>query len=144
MENYQKALSNGETFSVPVDGVGANVELVTGALTLTADDSGKEFVLNAAAGAAITLPSPVSGWKAKFRVGLAFATTDWTIVSSTNIIQGYAAVNYATVAAADENTISFVATAETVGDWIEVVCDGTNYHAFGVGNSAGSITFTAP
>lgn len=145
MKQYLKTQANGEAIEVVAnDGLGVAVETIAAATTLTAEDSGKEFILSAAAGAAISLPSPIAGWKAKFRVGSAFATTNWTIVAATNVIQGYAAVNYATVAAADENTISFVATAETIGDWVELVCDGTDFHVFGVGNSAGAITFTAP
>jgi len=47
------------------------------------------------------------------------------------------------VPASNENTISFVATAETIGDFIEIYSDGTNFYADGVGAAAGSITFTA-
>lgn len=143
MKDYQKVQANGESISLSAnDGVGVVVETIAAAATLTAEDSGKEFILTAAGGAAITLPSPFSGWKAKFRIGSAFATTNWTIVSATDVIEGYASVNYATVAASNENTISFVASAETIGDWVELVCDGTSFHVFGVGNSTGSITFT--
>ena len=135
---------NGNRVPAQEGGNLAKAGIITEATALRVEDSGSEFILSAAAGAAITLPSVLSSWKFKFRVGLAFDTTDWTIVSATNVIQGYASVNYATIAAEDENTISFVATAETVGDWVEVVCDGTSIHAYGSGNSAGSITFTAP
>lgn len=144
MDKYQKTQANGESLTIPIDGVGKNVETIAAAITLTADDSGKEFILTAAAGAAITLPSPISGWNAKFRTGSAFATTNWTIVSATDVIEGYAAVNYATVVAANENTISLVATAETIGDYVEIVSDGTSFLVSGVGNTTGSITFTAP
>lgn len=120
-------------------------ETITGARTLTASDSGTFFTLSAAAGAAIALPSvAIAGFKARFTVGLAFATTNWTIVSSTNVIQGSADVNSTLVPAANENTISFVATAETVGDYIDIYSDGTNFYAYGIGAAAGGITFTAP
>jgi len=121
-----------------------NVVVVSTARTLTKGDSGKVFSLQAATGVAITLPAPVPGFKAKFIVGLAFATTNFTVVSTTNIIQGGADVNSTFVPAANENTISFVASAETLGDYVELICDGTNYHVNGVGTAAGSITFTAP
>lgn len=120
------------------------VETVAAAKTLNYGDSGKIFVLSAAAGAAITLPSLLTGLHFRFVVGSAFATTDWTIVSSTDVIEGYAGVNYATVAAANENTISFVASAETIGDHVDLFCDGTSWHVSGQGNTVGSITFTAP
>jgi len=119
---------------------------VTAATTLTIDDSGKLFSLNAAAGAQITLPAVATsgGFNARFFVALAFATTNWTIKAATNKIQGGAIVNSTFVPGADENTISFVATAETLGDFIELYCDGTNWYANGVAAAAGGITFTAP
>lgn len=141
---YYTTDANGNRVPAYEGGELANVEVVSAAKALTVEESGKLCILSAAAGAEITLPTELSTWKFKFRVGLAFATTDWTIVSATNVIQGYASVNYATVAASDENTISFVATAETIGDEITVECDGTNIWASGNGSLAGSITFTAP
>jgi hypothetical protein len=123
----------------------AKVATITEATALSINDSGKEFTLSGATGAEITLP-PVTqkGFKARFTVGLAFATTNWTIVSATNVIQGSADVNSTLVPASNENTISFVATAETVGDYIDIYSDGINFYASGVGALAGAITFTAP
>lgn len=143
---YYVTQADGSRVYVEVDGKSqALVETIDAAITLTGEDSGKDFILNAAAGVAITLPSvALKGFKAKFIVGAAFATTDFTVVSATNIIQGGAIVNSVFVPAANENTVSFVATAETVGDYIEVVSDGTNYYVNGIGAAAASITFTAP
>jgi len=119
-------------------------ETITGATTLTQSDSGKGFTLSASAGAVITLPSVAKkGFKARFTVGSAFATTNWTIVATTSVIQGSADVNSTLVPASNENTISFVATAETIGDYIEIYSDGTNFYAYGIGAGAGAITFTA-
>lgn len=121
-----------------------NTGTISAAKTLTASDSGKRFTLLAAAGAVISLPSvAIAGFNARFTVGLAFATTNWTIVSATNVIQGSADVNSTLVPGANENTISFVSTADTVGDYIEIYSDGTNFYAYGIGAAAGSITFTA-
>ena len=121
----------------------ANVEAVTGAVTLTAEDSGKVLILKAAAGAQIALPkvNESLGLRFKFVVGLAFATTNWTVFGES--IQGSVIVNGAHVTGVDENTISFVASAEHIGDFVELVCDGTNYYVNGSGVSAGSITLTA-
>lgn len=114
------------------------------ATTLTASDSGKVITLSASTGKVITLPSvAIDGFNLKVIVGANFATTNFTIVSPTAVIQGGAHVNSTFVPAANENTISFVASAETVGDYIELVSDGTNYYVNGFGASAGSITFTA-
>ena len=123
----------------------ANVEAVTGATTLTAEDSGKVFILKASAGAQITLPAVATsaGLRFKFIVGLAFATTDWTVKALSNAIEGSVLVNGAHVAGVDENTVSFVASAESIGDFAELVCDGTNWYVNGSGVSAGAITLTA-
>jgi hypothetical protein len=123
----------------------ANVEAVTGATTLTAEDSGKVLILKASAGAEITLPAVATsaGLRFKFVVGLAFATTNWTVKAATNVIEGSVLVNGAHVAGVNENTISFVNSAESVGDFAELVCDGTNWYVNGSGVSAGAITLTA-
>ena len=121
-----------------------NVVIVDIARTLTKADSGKTFILKATAGVAVTLPSPIAGFKCKFVVGLAFATTNFTVVATSNVIQGGANVSSTFVPAANENTISFVASAETLGDYVEITSDGTNFYVNGVGTAAGSITFTAP
>lgn len=121
-----------------------DVEVVDAAKTLVTEDSGKVFSLQAAAGAAISLPAtPVKGWNAKFIVGSAFATTGWTIVSGATNIQGTVLVNGASVLGADEDTITFAAAAENVGDWVGLLYDGSNYIVYGVGSAASSITLTA-
>ena len=103
------------------------------------------FFLNAAAGAAVTLPAPKAGMKAKFIVKLAFATTAWTIVTNggADIIEGTVIVNGASVLGSNEDTITFAAAAENVGDWVEVESDGTSWFVSGVGSAASSITLTA-
>ena len=123
----------------------AQVEAVTGAITLTAEDSGKVFILKAAAGAQITLPAVATsaGFRFKFVVGLAFATTNWTVLAASNVIEGSVLVAGAHVAGVNENTISFVASAESVGDFAELVCDGTHWYVNGSGVTTGSITLTA-
>lgn len=143
MENYQKVISgDGESFSVPHDGVGIGVETITGAAALTAEQSGKTLILSAAAGAAITLPEPVAGLTYKFVVGLAFATTSWTVTATDTIIHGNVLVAGAHVAGASEDTITFVNSAESLGDWAKVECDGTNWYVSGSGVTSGSITLT--
>jgi hypothetical protein len=120
------------------------VDTITGAYSVEANESGKHFILSAAAGAAVTLPAPSPGLNYRFIVGLAFATTNWTIVTNGNatIIQGGVVVNGASVTGANEDTISFVATAETVGDYVNLVSDGTNWYVDGYAHAAGGITLT--
>jgi len=120
-------------------------ETLTGATTLTAEDSDKSFYLNAAAGAQITLPAVATsaGFRYRFTVAALFATTAWTIKAATNKIQGGVIVNSVNVPGADENTITFSASADTIGDFVELNCDGTNWYVFGLGTAAGAITLTA-
>lgn len=137
--------SLGESMVVPAnEGLGSAQLTPTGAVTLDYSDAGKTVLLSAAAGFAITLPAVAAGLKYKFVVAASFATTSFTVVAPANVIQGGAIVNSTFVPAANENTISFVHTAETVGDYVEIESDGTNWYVSGVGAGAGSITFTAP
>ena len=100
---------------------------------MTDSDSGKVVVLNAATGSVITLPNvDVAGFNVRVIVGGLFATTNFTLVSPTNKIQGGVIVNSVYVPAVNENTISFVATADTIGDYIDLISDGTNYYVSGV------------
>lgn len=116
----------------------------TAAVTLTAAQSGTLVFLNAAAGFAITLPAPAAGLNYRFTTAAAFATTNFTIITPTaNIIFGNADVNSTLVPADAEDTINFVATAETIGDYVNLWSDGTNWYVEGIGAQAGSITFTA-
>jgi hypothetical protein len=131
------------TYSNDVTRIFQDVETLAAAATLTAADSGKTYILSAAAGATITLPALKSGVHFKFIVGAAFATTNWVVASAeASKIQGVLVVNGASVDAADEDQINFVNSAETVGDHIELICDGTYWYASGVGSQAGSITAT--
>lgn len=120
------------------------VDTITGATSIKNDDTGTTFILNAAGGAAVTLPAPEAGLNYKFIVGAAFATTDWTIVTESNatIIQGAVLVNGAVVPGADEDTITFAAAAESVGDYVDLISDGTNWYVSGAGAVAASITLT--
>lgn len=116
----------------------------TVAVALTAAQSGMDVFLNAAEGFAITLPAVANGLRYRFIVAAAFATTNFTIVvpALATLIFGAADVNSTLVLADDENTISFVASAETLGDYAEVVSDGVNWFVSGQGFASGSITFT--
>ena len=120
------------------------VETITGAITLSAEDSSKVLILKAAAGAQITLPAvaDAAGQSYRFIVGQLFATTAWTIKAASNVIQGGVIVNSVNVPGADENTITFSASADTVGDFVELNCDGTNWYVSGLGTSTGAITLT--
>ena len=127
-----------------------NVHSLTGAYQCLDSDSGKVFVLNAAAGAAITLPTVANtseGWNAKFIVGTAFATTDWTIVASAAVIKG--GVNELETDDTEDGPSTTGATnmhlelaAETIGDYYELVFDGTSYWLSGQTKADGALTFS--
>lgn len=112
------------------------------ATTLTQSDSGKVLYLKATTGKAVNLPAPTNGFKVKIITGQAFATTAWTIVSTGANIRGGAIVNSAFVASAGTTTITLSASAETIGDFIELTSDGTSYFVSGVGALASSIAFS--
>jgi len=113
-----------------------NVHSLTAAYVVLPSDSGKVFTLNAAAGAAITLPSVADaqeGWNCRFIVGTAFATTDWIITATAAIMVG--GINELEVDTGDDGpvtvggtTINIELGAETIGDYVDfVVADGKMY-----------------
>jgi len=118
--------------------------VISSATTLTAADSGRHYSLNAAAGAQITLPAVATsaGLNFRFTVQALFATTAWTIKAASNVIQGGVIVNSVNVPGANENTITFSASADTIGDFVQLNCDGVNWYVIGLGTSAGAITLT--
>lgn len=120
-----------------------DIETITGAKALTASDCGKTFILKAATGAEITLPAAFSGFNCKFIVGLDFITTAWTVVAPTKKIQGTVIVNGASVLGENEDIITFAFAAETIGDHVELISDGTDYFVSGVASAAAGITLTA-
>ena len=124
-------------FSGPVALGTGSVESMTAATTLLPADNGKTYILNTAGGFAVTLPSPIAGYKVKFIVGTA-PTTAYTINSAgaTNIINGQistgedAAGSVVTAAASD--IINFVANLAIIGDYVEMVSDGTSWFISGM------------
>jgi len=122
----------------------SQTQVLSVATTLSAADSGRLLSLNAAAGAQITLPAVATsaGLNFRFAVQALFATTAWTIKAASSVIQGGAIVNSVNVPSANRNTITFSASADTIGDFVELTCDGVNWYVFGLGTSAGAITFT--
>jgi len=135
--------SGGGAIKVKGNNVNFGVTVVTAAKTVAASESGETFVLRAAAGAAITLPTMAAGLKYKFIIGSAFATTDWTVTTTdTDTIYGTLSVNGADVEAAATDVVTFVATAETIGDYVEFVCDGVYWYINGFAAAVGGITST--
>ena len=122
-----------------------SVEALVAATTLTSADNGKVLFLNHATGFATTLPAPAAGLRFKFVVTTQPTTGNDTIVTNggDNVIEGMADVNSTLVLAANEDSINIVASTAIVGDWVEVVSDGTSWFVNGASGAAGGITFTA-
>ena len=131
-------------FSGPIALGSASVQTITAATTLTKDDNGSVFILNAAAGAAVTLPAVTNtGWRAKFITGAAFATTPWVITSAEgDNLEGSVIVAGAVVTVDAADVVNFVESAENIGDFVEVFSDGTYWHVFGNALTSGALTAT--
>jgi hypothetical protein len=116
-------------------------ETLTGAYSVEHADSGKTFFLNAANGAAISMPALKAGANYKFVVAAAFDTSDWVITpSDADKLEGCLTVNGAAVDVDAADTITFELGAENIGDFVEITCDGSTWFVTGVGLNASSIT----
>lgn len=123
-----------------------SIETLTAAKTLTGEDSGKTLFLGLAGGFTVTLPTPAAGLRFKFVVSVA-PTTAYVIATNggANILIGGFSSSELTdlaVAAYDDNAdvINFVANSADVGDWCELVSDGTSWYFSGHVNLQASAT----
>ena len=122
-----------ESVTVGQKGSLVPVETLTAARVVVNADSGTTFICSGAAGKAITLPAVAdvtAGWNCRFIVGQAFATTDWIITATAAIMVGGVneltdSVGPSTVAG---TTINIELGAETIGDYVDFVCDGTKMY----------------
>ena len=116
-------------------------ETLTGAYSVEHADSGKTFFLNAAEGAAISMPALKAGANYKFVVAAAFDTSDWVVTpSDAGKLEGSLVVAGDAVTVAAGNSFTFELGAENVGDFVEVTCDGSTWFVNGVGLTGSSIT----
>ncbi len=141
------------TFSGPVKsengfiGPVANTTL-TAASTLTAADSGRTLFLSAATEFATTLPAPAAGLSFSFVVAAAPSGASYTIVTSgsANIIKGVQFTAEDAGGSGDsgtaDDTITFVDGQAVAGDRVDLVCDGTNWFAYGFTKLVAGLTFT--
>jgi len=136
---------NGAThFKIPV-------EILTAARVITAADSGTTFILGAAGGAAITLPSVANagdGFNCKFIVGTAFETSSWTITATAAIMVG--GINELDVDTGDNGPstvagtiLTLAASGETIGDYVDIICAGTKMFISGQSKGDGFMSFNA-
>ena len=116
-------------------GSSAGIKELTAASSLANADSGKIFLLNSATEFATTLPAPKKGWEGTFIVKAAPSGADYTIVTPSGAILGSVSAGAADDAAdtsdGSDTTITFVDGEAVAGDYIKLVCDGTNYYIIG-------------
>ena len=128
---------------------------LTATATLTPGDSGKVFFLNSATEFTTTLPSVSNagaGFNVKFIVKAAPSSANYVISedgdNDTNVI----IVNGINELETDDgedgvsNTgctfINFIDGVAIAGDWVELLCDGTNWYATGQTQADGGVTAT--
>ena len=97
--------------------------------TLDAGDSGKTYLLSNTVARTITLPAVKAGLKFKF------IATDVTTASTIATSEGTALIKGGILLATAWETLAgttiTATTDNVVGDWIELVCDGTYWYISG-------------
>ena len=106
--------------------------------TLDMGDSGKTYLLASTVARTITLPAVKAGVRLKFIV------TDSTAASTIATSEGTALIKGGILLAPGWETLAgttlTAATAAVVGDWIELVCDGTYWYVSGLSGHANGFT----
>ena len=115
------------------------VESLITTKSLLESDSGKTFILNLAGGFTVTLPTVAAagaGWNCRFIVGInpttAYIITEDASEDTNVIIGGFCERETDTGDDGPVTTgatfITFTAAAADEGDWVDVICDGTNFY----------------
>jgi len=141
MSKYYIIDSDGNQISFESNGIRRELEQLSADVALTANDSGKIFMLDAI-GEAITLPAPFTGAEYEFIIDTTTATTNWTITATDTIIYGSAEVAGAIIAASAEDTITLVIAKALPGDYIKLKSDGTKWYVSGSVVTTVGVTFT--
>jgi len=127
-------------------GVRKDVQSITADYQALASDSGKEFYMNAAAGATLTLPAVAdaqAGWNCTVTVATVTTSNNYIVTektaSDTNVI--ISLMQILEIDSGDDGltntghtTITFEGTP-ALGDHVKITCDGTKYYAVGLGVS---------
>jgi hypothetical protein len=123
----------------------------TGTTTIPDEALGGIVEISAASGSVATLPAVKKGGFLRIILGTAFDTTDNVIASAEgDNIYGTLQIGSAdgsvdVTPCSGEDQINFVNTAETVGDFVELSSDGTNWYiGANVASSTGGFTCTDP
>lgn len=112
-----------------IGGTSASIGTLAATTTLTEADTGKTYICSQAGAYDITIPAvTVKGWTAKFILGTA-GSNDFDVIGGTeDKMVGIEMGDTNTAITADSDKVTFVASNAVVGDWIEVLSDGSNYY----------------
>ena len=124
------------------------VENISAAKTLTTGDSGKVFTITQSSAFAISLPKAADagvGWNAKFLITTAgsFAitiepdSTEDTLIGMAVSAAGSEAAEQSAESGVD--VLSFINGA-AAGDWVELLCDGSNFYVSGMIHDSAHVT----
>tara|TARA_Y100000034_G_C6530967_1_gene228758 strand:+ start:53 stop:475 length:423 start_codon:yes stop_codon:yes gene_type:complete len=106
--------------------------------TLGMKDSGKTYILENTVARTITLPAVKAGLKFKFIVSDSTAASTIATNEGTSLIKG--GILLATAWETLAGTTLTAATDNVVGDWVELVCDGTYWYISGQSGHANGFT----
>ena len=126
---------------------GKFVANLTAAVTLSPSDSGKVFTLDQDASFDITLPKASeagAGWSAKFILTDAGSGTVKVIPNSAEdtLIGMIESIDTSAGASSESGVdeLIWVASTAAVGDWAELICDGSNFYVSGMMHDNNHIT----
>ena len=106
--------------------------------SLGAKDSGKTYILENTVARTITLPAVKAGAKFKFVVSDSTAASTIATSEGTSLIKG--GILLATAWETLAGTTLTAATDAVIGDWVELVCDGTYWYISGQSGHANGFT----
>jgi hypothetical protein len=125
---------------------GGMCKTLTATNTISAEENGLVYFLNATTEFATTLPAPFFGAHYTFIVKAAPSGASYTVVtgSSANIIKGLqnSVVGDAGDSGTADDTITFVDGQAVAGDKVELWSDGTSWFAYAISKVAAGVTFT--
>tara|TARA_R100000426_G_scaffold28812_1_gene24074 strand:+ start:397 stop:807 length:411 start_codon:yes stop_codon:yes gene_type:complete len=110
--------------------------------TYTMADSGKTIKVSGTGGT-VTLPAPTEGFNIKFVTTGGLTTANTVIAGGTaDVMEGSIIVAGAVVDVDAADQLNFVHTADNLGDFVEIISDGSNYYVSGNALNSGGITAT--
>ena len=135
-----------------IGGTSGGIKNVTSSITLTIADSGKVIILDGSgvedAVLAVTLPTAALGLEYHFilkaigneaaeDIEIVQAASDQDFVG--HIVDGAGSKD--TAVSGDTKIIFDQSGGAAAGDWVKLVCDGTNWYVSGLCGTAGDVVF---